>query len=67
MKCFIAQNTDLHSGGLELLFDNETKHKVKIPSKTDESPTTVAFLIKYLCDNLMRDSRKELFVLDGSM
>jgi hypothetical protein len=24
-------------------------------------------LVTYLCDNLMKDSRKELFVLDGAV
>jgi ubiquitin related modifier 1 len=57
-----------YSGGLEMLFDNEMKHEIKIPSKSlDGSTVTVAFLIKYLCEHLMRDSRKELFVLDGAM
>lgn len=68
MRQFVALNTDVCSGGLEMLFDNETKHRVKLPSKSaDESPANVAFLIKYICDNLMSDSRKELFILDGSM
>jgi len=57
-----------YSGGLEMLFDNESKLKITIPGKNaDGSATTVASLIRYLCDHAMRDSRKELFVLDGSM
>lgn len=57
-----------HSGGLEMLFDNEMKHQIRIPKKTSEgSAVTIAFLINYLWEHLMRDSRKELFVLDGSM
>lgn len=67
-KSWMSQELTGSSGGLEMLFDNETKHKVTIPSKnTDESPSTIASLIRYLCDHVMRDSRKELFVLDGSM
>jgi ubiquitin related modifier 1 len=51
-----------------MLFDNEMKHKITIPSKDSEgSAVTIAFLIKYLCEHLMRDSRKELFALEGSM
>ncbi|KAL2258571.1 hypothetical protein VTK26DRAFT_8071 [Humicola hyalothermophila] len=54
------------SGGLEMLFDNQRSHSVPLPS-TDGSgkPATIAFLIDYLCRNLMKDPRKDLFVLDG--
>jgi ubiquitin related modifier 1 len=27
----------------------------------------VAYLVDYLCDNAMKDPRKELFVLDGTV
>lgn len=51
-----------------MLFNNETKHKITISSKDpDGSAVTIASLIRYLCDHVMRDSRKELFVLDGCM
>lgn len=51
-----------------MLFDNEVKHRITIPSKNSDGSTfTIAFLIKYLCEHLMHDSRKELFVLDGAM
>lgn len=56
------------SGGLEMLFDNEVKHRIIIASKnSDGSAATIAFLIRHLCDHVMRDSRKELFVLDNSV
>jgi ubiquitin related modifier 1 len=53
---------------LELLFSNERKHKLSLPAKdgTGASPN-VGFLVQYLCDNLMKDERKELFLLDGTV
>jgi ubiquitin related modifier 1 len=49
---------------LELLFDNVTKHSVTLAKDADDgSPPTVGYLVRYLCDHLMKDSRKELFVL----
>ncbi|OQN97399.1 Ubiquitin-related modifier 1 [Cryoendolithus antarcticus] len=53
------------TGGLELLFSNQRKHKVDLPS-SKQSPN-VADLITYLCDNLMKDPRKDMFVLDGTV
>jgi ubiquitin related modifier 1 len=57
-----------HSGGLELLFANQKKYSLSVPAK-DESgaQANVAFLVRYLCDNLMKDPRKEMFVLDDSV
>jgi ubiquitin related modifier 1 len=56
------------SGGLELLFANQKKYSLSVPA-TDESgaPANVAFLVRYLCDKLMKDPRKEMFVLDDSV
>lgn len=56
--------TPLPSGGLEMLFDNTTKHSVTLASKLDSDghPPNLGYLIKHICTNLMRDSRKELFV-----
>ncbi|EUC51022.1 hypothetical protein COCMIDRAFT_245 [Bipolaris oryzae ATCC 44560] len=56
------------SGGLEILFANQKKCNLSLPAK-DESgkPTDVAFLVRFLCDNVMKDPRKELFVLDGTV
>lgn len=56
------------SGGLELLFDNQKKYNLSIPRK-DESgaPTNVAFLVRYLCDKVMKDPRKDMFVLDDTV
>lgn len=56
------------SGGLEMLFDNVSSHKVSIPAhNADGFAFTVGDLIPWLCENLMKDSRKELFVLDGGV
>ncbi|GME48185.1 Beta-grasp fold ferredoxin-type [Neofusicoccum parvum] len=56
------------TGGLEMLFSNQRKHEIALPAK-DESgqPATIAFLVRYLCKNTMRDHRKELFVLDDAV
>ncbi|KAF7187231.1 Ubiquitin-related modifier 1 [Pseudocercospora fuligena] len=56
------------TGGLELLFSNERKHKISIPARDAKGqPSNVAFLIGWLCDNLMKDPRKDMFVLDDSV
>lgn len=62
---FLNTKADLYSGGLELLFSNERMHKLAVP-KTDENgqPSNVAFLVRYLCENLMKDTRKEMFLLE---
>ena len=55
-------------GGLEMLFNNESKHRIHIPAKDkDNAPVNVGYLVRYLCDNTMQDERKELFVLHGSV
>lgn len=59
---------DKRSGGLELLFANQKKYTLSIPSKNESgAPSNVAFLVKHLCDNVMKDPRKDMFVLDGSV
>lgn len=56
------------SGGLEMLFSNQRKHKVSLPSTdVNGTPSNIAFLIQYLCQNLMKDERRELFILDDSV
>ncbi|KAF2503058.1 ubiquitin related modifier 1 [Lophium mytilinum] len=56
------------SGGLEMLFSNQRKLDFSIAAK-DESGlnSNVAFLVRYLCDNVMKDPRKDLFVLDDTV
>ncbi|KAI7201009.1 hypothetical protein KC352_g19483 [Hortaea werneckii] len=56
------------TGGLEMLFSDQRKHRISLPSKTpDGQPSNVAFLIHWLCENLMRDPRRDMFVLEGSV
>jgi len=56
------------TGGLEMLFSNDRKHKIQIPARDkDNTPVNVGYLVRHLCDHTMQDKRKELFVLDGSI
>ncbi|KAJ5449615.1 uncharacterized protein N7458_006064 [Penicillium daleae] len=56
------------TGGLELLFGNERKHKVSISACMDDgSPTNLAYLLPYLVDNLMQDQRKEMFIMEDNV
>jgi ubiquitin related modifier 1 len=51
-----------------MLFSNQRKHQISLPSQDDSgSPSNVGFLVQYLCKNIMKDPRKDLFVLDGSV
>jgi ubiquitin related modifier 1 len=57
--------TNRHSGGLEMLFSDQRKHKVALPAQDEAGrPANIAFLIRYLCENVMTDQKKELFLLD---
>ncbi|KAI5367905.1 Putative Beta-grasp domain superfamily protein [Septoria linicola] len=56
------------TGGLELLFSDQRKHAVNLPAQDSQgNAATVAFLIQWLCDNLMKDPRKDMFVLDDTV
>lgn len=51
-----------------MLFDNVSKHELTLSKTADNGKTpTVGYLVKYLCEHLMKDSRKELFVLDEAV
>lgn len=51
-----------------MLFSDQRKHEITIPNQTnDNEPVNVAFLIRWLCENLMKDARKDLFVLDDTV
>ena len=51
-----------------MLFSDKRQHKISIPAFDEQrQPTTTAFLIRWLCENLMDDPRRELFVLDNSV
>ncbi|KAH7402941.1 ubiquitin-related modifier 1 [Pyrenochaeta sp. MPI-SDFR-AT-0127] len=56
------------SGGLEILFSNQKTYSLLLPAKDDfGAPANVAFLVQHLCDKVMKDPRKELFVLDDTV
>jgi hypothetical protein len=51
-----------------MLFSNRRRHSLSIPAHDkDGKPTSIASLIHYLCQNVMKDPRTELFVLDNHM
>lgn len=51
-----------------MLFSDERKHKIAIPAKDGQGANAnVAFLVRWLCENLMKDPRKELFILDDAV
>jgi len=51
-----------------MLFSNKKRHGLTIPATRDDGkPANIAFLVDYLVKNLMKDPRKELFVLDNQV
>lgn len=51
-----------------MLFSDQRIHKLTIPTHdADGKAVTIAYLITHLCEDIMRDNRKELFVLDDHM
>jgi ubiquitin related modifier 1 len=52
-----------------MLFGNVKEYKVQLPRKDTktQSPATINSLVDYLCENTMKDRRKELFVQDGTV
>lgn len=56
------------TGGLEILFSNERKHNVVLPAQlSDGNKPNIAYLLHYLVENLMKDERKELFILEDNV
>ncbi|EFR03287.1 hypothetical protein MGYG_06289 [Nannizzia gypsea CBS 118893] len=56
------------TGGLEMLFSNERVHKIALPSRDPNgSIANISYLVKYLIENVMKDPRKELFVVDDAV
>lgn len=48
-----------------MLFEDQKRHSISLPSTyQDGKPSDIAFLTKYICEQVMKDTRKELFVLD---
>jgi ubiquitin related modifier 1 len=57
-----------YSGGLEILFSNERKHHITLPTQVDDGGRpTIAYLLRYLVDNIMKDQRKELFIMEDNV
>lgn len=51
-----------------MLFSDRRHHTITIPAhSSDGKPVTIAHLIHHLCEDVMKDSRKEMFVLDDHM
>jgi ubiquitin related modifier 1 len=51
-----------------MLFSNERKHTLTLPARlSDGSHPNISFLLQYLVDNVMRDERKELFILEDNV
>lgn len=58
----------LHSGGLEMLFADRRRHELSVPAQdADGKPASVGSLIDHLCNHVMQDGRKDLFVLEGNL
>ncbi|KAI4207347.1 MAG: hypothetical protein LQ346_000596 [Caloplaca aetnensis] len=56
------------SGGLEMLFSHKRKHFIPLPAVDENGgASNLAYLVRYLCDKLMRGRKKELFVLDDTV
>ncbi|MCJ1418203.1 Ubiquitin- modifier 1 [Xylographa parallela] len=56
------------TGGLELLFSNQRKHILSIPTH-DEGGQNVNmdYLIRYLCIDVMKGGRKDMFIVDNQV
>lgn len=51
-----------------MLFSNQRKHLLSLPSKDDEGKkANLAFLVHFLCKHLMKNHRKELFIIDNAV
>lgn len=51
-----------------MLFANERKHSLTLPATVgDGKKPTISYLIEYLVENVMKDQRKELFVVDNNV
>jgi len=49
-----------------MLFSDERKHRLSVPARNIKGDAvTVGWLVDYLCEEIMKDNRKEMFVLDG--
>lgn len=59
---------NLPSGGLELLFSNQRKHEVSLPTKCENNDqANIAFLVRFLCENIMSSLRKDMLLSRGTV
>jgi len=51
-----------------MLFGSKNKHTISIPAKDVHGlPVNIKYLVGYICQTIMPDSRKELFVVDDAV
>lgn len=51
-----------------MLFSNERKHNVTLPAQSpDGNRPNISYLLQYLVENIMKDDRKELFILEDNV
>jgi len=51
-----------------MLFSDQRTHRISLPAQDDRGGRpNVAFLVRHLCDHVMKDRRKELFVMDDTV
>ncbi len=51
-----------------MLFSNQRTHKIDLPSVDEKGDkVTIAYLVKYLCEEVMKDKRREMFVVEGRL
>lgn len=51
-----------------MLFEDKRQLSLTVPAKDQTGkPSTVGFLINHLVDNVMKDTRQELFILDNHL
>ncbi|PHH68725.1 hypothetical protein CDD80_7284 [Ophiocordyceps camponoti-rufipedis] len=56
------------SGGLEMLFADQRHLSLTLPAEDSRGrPPSMAYLIHHLCQHVIQDTRKQLFVLDGHL
>ncbi|KAJ5083267.1 hypothetical protein N7456_012694 [Penicillium angulare] len=56
------------TGGLEILFDNQRKYAISLPGQLEDgSQPNISYLVQYLVENLMKDQRKELFIMEENV
>ena len=51
-----------------MLFSNQPKHSLSLPAVDGNGkPSSMAFLVHHLCKHVMKDPRKEFFVVNEAM